>query len=195
MNITLIVIGFYLLVWTRVCFKNNNIQWLSTSIILWLAFTLTARQLLPTIYYIGSAFSIYHVYFFLFLGSLPWCYNHLRFNPKNKQISSNQIGCLQPAFILSNIILHLSLLSISLIVWFWYPQHLKLTFLFSFFEQYFLLPIWIIGLHFTLTSLLWMVGKFNKQSSLSVSSVLLLMLVCMTGFAFVAYAVVDILGR
>lgn len=195
MTITLVVISLYLLIWVRVCFKHENIQWLSTSIILWLAFTLAAKQILPSIYYIGSLFSIYHVYLFIFLGSLPWCYHYLRFDPKTKIISCVKTGCLQPAFILSNIVLHLSLLSVALLVWFFYPPHLKLTFLFSFLEQYFLLPIWIIGLHATLTLLIWLTAKLNKQVNFSISSILLLMLFCLTGFAFVAYAVIDLLSR
>lgn len=191
MNMTLAIISLYLIIWIRICFKNNNIQWLSTSVILWLAFMLTAKQLLANGYDLFSPISLYHVYFFICLGSLPWCFHSLCYAHKSKQIYSKDTGYLQLAFVSGNLLLHFSLVFMSLIVYLWYPPALQSIFLLSFLEQYFLLPIWIIGLHLTLTSLLWMVGKLNKQPRLSLSIPLLIMLFCWSGFAFIAYTVLG----
>ncbi|WP_434778622.1 hypothetical protein [Neisseria sp. Ec49-e6-T10] len=194
MMITLLCLSVYIIFAGYLCFKNNQFSWLWTTIFLWLVATIALSKLLPGIYTLFSTISLYPAPLYFLLGSIIYFIKNTQYKKETKQWYFTGQSTLS-SFALSNLFIHLGFGFLLLAIYLFYPYYLQSLFVLNTLNQYFLQPIWIIGLQITLMCLIMLYVKFNQLKIIKMSFSQAILFISLTALFSVILTIIDVVER
>ncbi|MBP6563610.1 MAG: hypothetical protein KA214_09085 [Neisseriaceae bacterium] len=153
MNINLIVAALFAACFVWQAAKYQETKWLLASLGLWVGFTFMLSSLLPSAYTPNTG--LYHSHIAMFIGSLIYFVNQVRWDKKNRLIRFNpSSGPFLPYLAMALLFMHLGFAVLSAWVWWLYPAGLTYFAIYSLLQLYLLQPTYFMGMTLTLTALM-----------------------------------------
>ncbi|MBP6345330.1 hypothetical protein AB8Q18_09760 [Neisseriaceae bacterium CLB008] len=166
MNINLIVAALFAALFVWQCAQYRETKWLLASLILWLGFTFNLSSTLPSVYTFSNA--LYHSHVAIFIGSLIYFINQVRWDKKNRLIRFNPAsGPFLPYLAMALVFMHLGFAALSAWVWWLYPAGLTYFAAYSLPQLYLLQPTYFMGMTLSLTGLMMIRARAKNTRALT----------------------------
>ncbi len=190
MNINLIMAACFAAGFVWQAAKYQEIKWLIASFILWLGFTFNVSGVLPGVYTMSNA--LYHSHIAIFIGSLIYFVNQVRWDKKNRLIRFNpSSGPFLPYLAMALLFMHLGFAVLVLWVWWLYPAGLTYFAIFSLMQLYLLQPTYFMGMTLSLTALMML--RAHLQNTRAMTGTALQMAFLWGFFSTGLYIVLDLI--
>ena len=180
---TTIILLTYVALMFYLCWKAKKYQYLLSAVVIWLILGIIGAGIMPNIYGLSHLISLYLVPLYFLVGSLFYFIYDCRLHCNKELIGiESDKNTLLAALTFANFFVHAGYILLIPVIYLIYPPSLKPIFLPALFCQYFLQPVWIIGLQFTLALLIWLHTKANNRKNIILSAAQSLFFCCFISF-------------